>query len=357
MSGTSSHPPPPGVVPPDITVIVVFHTRLQFLPLAIESVLRQDLPASRFEVLVVGPRRPPDLVERASGPKLTFVECAEVGLGNKIAAAARRATSPLVAFLEDDDLFEPDHLTRVLSTFRADPTITYLQNGYQSIDAQGNANPQPGPPLTAMLRWSHRGTIRVPGRPHARDLSRMIGIPVGFNNSSIAVRRELLERGMDLLDHVDMLVDVTLLYLALTAPGALVFDPVPITALRRHAASNSDPTTADAEEQLRRLREFQTNAQRRREYLVEFVRQAGPDAVVASILAQRDVGEVILSLRDAGVPRSERAAALLRTLAASRSFEVRRYWTAVPLGFLAFFSRSSGTRVYIRLRRQLYGME
>ncbi|MGA8303726.1 MAG: glycosyltransferase [Thermoplasmata archaeon] len=357
MSGTPPGPPTATAAAPDITVIVVFHTRLQFLPLAIESVLRQDLPAARFEVLVVGPHRPPELVERSSDPKLTFVECSEVGLGNKIAAAARQATTPLVAFLEDDDLFEPNHLSRVLSSFRADPTLTYFQNGYHSIDGQGKANPQPGPPVTAMHRWSHRGLIRVPGRPLPRDLARMVGIPVGFNNSSIAVRRELLERGADLLDQVDMLVDVTLLYLALTAPGALVFDPIPITALRRHAASNSDPTTADSAEQLRRLREFQTNAQRRRESLVAFVRREGPAAVVASIVAQRDIGEVIFSLRDPGVPRSARATSLLRTLGATRSFEVRRYWTAVPLGFLSLFAPSLGTRVYIRLRRQLYGME
>lgn len=352
MNENASHDPP--APSPYISVVVVFYTRLNFLPDALVSVLHQTLPPEQYEVLVVGPKKPESLVERSSDPLMRFVECEEAGLGNKVAAGLRHARGEVVAFLEDDDLFEPDKLVFVRDCFRSDPDLAYLQNGYRTIDEGGHWIVRRGPDERAMERWTRQGRVSISGRPADSALRRFVRIPAGFNNSSIAVRRQRVADLLPVLDSVDMLVDITLLYGALVQCDHLVLDPRPLTRLRKHAASNSDPRLAGELDQLTRLQAFSDAAQRRRRLLFEFVRDHGSPAVVRAIEGQWAMNEIFLNLRNSRYGFSDRARSLLNGLRRITTFEVRNYLLAIPLaGFLMATGRY-GPRLYIRVRRRFY---
>lgn len=341
-------------MPPYLSVVIVFHSRLNFLPLALESVLGQTLPASGYEILVVGPQRPVNLIERAQDPRVRFVACAEVGLGSKVGAGIREAQGEVVSFLEDDDLYEPDKLASVEAAFRSDPALSYFQNGFRSIDEAGTWLARPGPDDRAMERWSQRGVITLSSPPRSGDLRQLVRIPAGFNNSSISVRRSSVERFLKVVESVDMLVDVTLLYGALVGSGHLRLDPRPLTRLRKHAASNSDPRLIGEDDQLSRLTSFSQKSQDRRELLLSFVRAHGAPAVVRAMEGQWAMGVLFLRLRDNRFGFLARAQALMRSLERMETFEVQNYRMALPLGFLVMLAGKSGPRLYIRVRRRFY---
>lgn len=352
MSATES--PSSAAPAPYVSVVLVFHTRLNFLPYSLASVAGQTLPKDQYEVIVVGPKRPEVLVGHPVDPSVRFVECAETGLGSKIAAGIRQSRGDVVAFLEDDDLFEPDKLSYVRDAFRADPSLTYLQNGYRTIDEEGRWITRGGPDERAMARWTRRGEIRLEGRPTDSELRRFSLIPAGFNNSSIAVRRGSVKPHLSLVESVDMLVDVTLLYGALVQRGNLRLDPRPLTRLRKHATSNSDPRLVGEVEQLARLQAFSEAAQKRRRLLYDYVRENGSPGVTRAIEGQWAMNEIFLNLRDSQYGFASRARSLLMSLRRIRTFEAQNYLLAIPLAALVMLTGRFGPRLYIRLRRRFY---
>jgi glycosyltransferase involved in cell wall biosynthesis len=336
---------------PEISVILVFHSRVEYLPKAVDSLFHQTIAPDRFEVVVVGPTPPPTRIDRAASPVTRFVQCEEAGLGAKISAGVESSRGLLVAILEDDDLYEPERLLTVAEAFRADSRLSYFQNGFRIIDSSGRPRPPSDYHARVMRGWLARGTVEIPGSPSARQLRQIQGIPTGFNTSSIVLRRTVVREQLRLLREVGMLVDVTLLYIALVSGGVLRFDPSQLTSIRKHATSDSNPQLDDLSRFLGRMSEYQRRSQRNREYLVEFVQSHGNLALRQAIEGQQAIGQVILDLRSSDKVRTERGHDLIRAVRRWSTFEVKRYWTALPLGLLCMLVPESGSSVYARLRR------
>lgn len=340
---------------PDVSVILVFHSRLEYLNSALDSVLRQNLPSERFEIILVGPTRPPDLPERDSPPSVRLVTCDEPGLGAKIARGVQAARAGVIAFLEDDDLYARGRLAFLVDAFRSDPSLTYLQNGFDVIDEGGQPRSPKDLHVRMMRAWKTRGIVRVPGPTKTQDLKAIRAFPAGFNISSIAVRRGLLAGHLDLFQSVDMLVDVTLLYLSLLAPGYLRFDPVSLTVIRKHASSDSNPQVRDSSELLSRMRAYLQRGQSGWSSLVRYVSESGNPAVTHAVEGHEALETLILSIRSPEGSRTERGRSILRAFSRLSTFEVRRYWTALPMGVVCFLSPRLGSRSYVWLRNMWEG--
>ena len=339
---------------PFVSVLVVFHARMEFLPSALDSLLRQTLLPDRYEVLVVGPQQPEGWTERASGPRIHFVECAVQGLGGKVAAGVREARGSVVSLLEDDDMFLPTKLEHVCSEFEGHPATTYFQNGFRVMDTAGRPVGQRGPDERAMERWTSRGRTEISGRPASHDMRAVFGVPAGFNNSSISIRREILTSNLALLEQLDMLIDVALFYLALISRGVLILDPTVLTAIRKHSQSFSDPWGETDEDTVRRLRGFLLALQSRRSLLVAEIRRRGTPATIRAIEGQAAMAELLLHLRDSDSSFLSRMRAALRCLERIDTFEVRRYLLAVPLTFLLSPSGRQTPRFYVWIRQRVY---
>ena len=217
---------------------------------------------------MVGPERPPGWSDRDANPSIRFTKSNGVSLGAKIAQGLRESRGKVVAFLEDDDLYEPTKLSFVDEAFQSDSSLTYIQHGFRVINEGGKSGAPNDLHVRIMRTWRSRGVVRVPGMPTSRELKVVRGVPVGFDTSSIAIRRSVVSDRLGLIEDVGMLVDVTLLYLSLLLPGHLRFDPIPLTSFRKHSASNSDPQLNDSTAFLTRMRDYLQKAQKSREYLV-----------------------------------------------------------------------------------------
>ncbi|MDO9465851.1 MAG: glycosyltransferase family 2 protein [Thiobacillus sp.] len=114
----SAHP----AGPPKVAIVIATYDRSNVLAHAIESVRRSSL--TEWELLVVGDACTDDTAEVVAGfhdPRIRFVNL-EHNVGeqsgpNNVGASLVRA--PILAFLNHDDLFFPDHLARSLAHLEA----------------------------------------------------------------------------------------------------------------------------------------------------------------------------------------------------------------------------------------------
>lgn len=90
-----------------ITAAICTYERYDLLPGAVESALKQSLPAGSYEVIVVDNSPDPARSAReasafADRPNLTWLHEPRPGLSNARNVAARRANAPIIAYLDDD---------------------------------------------------------------------------------------------------------------------------------------------------------------------------------------------------------------------------------------------------------------
>ncbi len=105
-----------------ITAAICTYERYDLLPGAIESALKQSLPAAAYEVIVID--NSPDAARSAreasafaGHPNLIWRHEARPGLSNARNVAARHATSPIIAYLDDDARADPVWLENIAGCF------------------------------------------------------------------------------------------------------------------------------------------------------------------------------------------------------------------------------------------------
>lgn len=335
---------------PLISVIVVFHTRIKYITSAIRSLENQSIGRSDFELIVVGPTSPDVSAQATRDLNIRTVKSSANSLGGKIVDGLDRSSGSVITILEDDDCYEPDRLAVVQAAFR-DQRVTYLQNGYVAISEDGSPYKGAQPHAAALSEWKRRGIVSMRGRPSTSEMRTLAGIPAGFNNSSIAVGRQLLVAGEELLSQADLLCDVAQLYLGLTHPGILTFDPRPLTQIRVHADSVSNPMTRTPAESIVRLHDFSIRTKSSRSALRSFVKNTGPQSVFRQAEGQVAISEVLLQLRTPNPNMSELGHAIISSVSRIDTFEVLSRVAAIPLALACMPFPTWGHLVYAKLRK------
>lgn len=164
---------------PLVSVVLTTYDRHEFLADAIETVVKQTY--DEIELIVVddhSPESPRDIVESAPHNELrdiVFVRHEE----NRGASAARNtgietARGELIAFLDDDDIWEPIKIERQVDSLRnAEPNVGAVYTGIRNVDTD-------------------RSTIAVRHADREGDLTKefLCGFTPPF--PSVVVRREVV---------------------------------------------------------------------------------------------------------------------------------------------------------------------
>jgi hypothetical protein len=232
-----------GSLPSFGVLLSVFH-RIRYYPDALRSIARQEGVLPEVQVVIVhGPgveiQVPSEL--KARGWRYTVIASDAPGEGRFLADGLRQITADVVLPLDDDDLWAPTRLATVAEQFAAHPTVGYYHNAQRFVDADGRPL-DTGDALRRLRRFS--GPPVGPWRIAApSDLRRSPGAIArwgsAFNNSSAAIRREILDRAAGELARAGWLFDLFLFYAAASDGASLLFDPAPLTTYRIHANNRS----------------------------------------------------------------------------------------------------------------------
>lgn len=135
------HPYTVGVL---ISVVIPCYNSLRFLPETVDSVLQQDLsgsPATEFEIVLVDDGGNDDLkgwVDGRSDDRIRVVRQENAGVSAARNFGIRSARGELIAFIDSDDLWEPDALASLINAFEGDQRIGLTYGGYDIINDDGS---------------------------------------------------------------------------------------------------------------------------------------------------------------------------------------------------------------------------
>ena len=153
-----------------------------------------------------------------------------------VAPRRPRDPSSLIAFLDDDDEFEPERLASVVELFRDRPELGFYRNRVRVIDADGRAvDSARWRRLEKDAAFDRTGPVAI----GPNDKAGILGLVfqdtfVGFNSSTIVVRRELLAGDIGTAFEATQLPDLALLVAAVVSPYGLYLDDRRLTRFRFH---------------------------------------------------------------------------------------------------------------------------
>ncbi len=145
---------------PLVSVIIPTRERVELLREALASVASQTYPAARMEVLVVNDGGPPlaSTLEGAISGLQVLDRACSLGPAGARRFALERARGEFVAYLDDDDLWLPDHVERLVAALSASaaPVVAYTAAIDRLLVRRGQ-------------RWHGVQDRETPGRPFDRD--------------------------------------------------------------------------------------------------------------------------------------------------------------------------------------------
>ena len=169
--------------PRSISVLVPTHNRPELVRRALQSVLEQDYRGT-LDVLVVFDGVEPDLsLEHTSAGRSVKVLANErtPGLAGSRNTGILAATSSLIAFCDDDDLWLPEKLTTQVAALEAVPGAEFVTTA-MTVDFRGERS----------VRRAGRDTV-----DHAAFLRSRMAM---LHSSSFLIEREALLNGIGLVD-------------------------------------------------------------------------------------------------------------------------------------------------------------
>lgn len=176
---TSPSPQVPGA--PSVSVLVSSYNYAAYVVDAVNSALAQTVPPAQVIVVDDGSSDGSlELLRRHFGahPKVTLIRQQNQGQLRAWTTAYARASGEIVAFLDSDDLWQPEYLERVLAVYAARPEVDFV---YANMQLFGQVE----------------GPMRRPGPDRDLGLSILLGAYVhrwqGTATSAMSLRRRLAD--------------------------------------------------------------------------------------------------------------------------------------------------------------------
>jgi glycosyltransferase involved in cell wall biosynthesis len=166
-----------GLKPPAITVVIPLYQTERYIAETLRSVLDQSF--KDFEVLVIddgSSDRGPEIARGFADPRVRVITQANRGLAGARNTGIRLAAAPLIAFLDADDRWQPEKLSRHADQLATNPLVGVSFSHSRLIDDAGR-------PL---------GLVQRPaGRAFTAD-EHFCNNPIG-NGSSPVIRRAVFD--------------------------------------------------------------------------------------------------------------------------------------------------------------------
>ncbi len=280
---------------------------------ALASALTQD-SRERFEILLLTPF--PDLefplsITHLAGKcdrEVVKITIPDRPIGHAWSIAAAAATGQFLAFLDDDDLWEPGKIRSVQDALDQDPNLGFFHNSQTLVDSRNHPLHSWGPHRMirqpSSLTPAGRSVMVNPGDPDSFKVGR--GYAPDVNNSSVAISASILRGVGNTLSGLHRGEDTFLYYCALASRQHLYLTSDRLTRYRIHRSSNTSapPVRGGVDDPGLRYRDLVTGQQQCLRILRESVAKDLPDNVEESLRTDEAFWDTLAGLAGIRSPRA-----------------------------------------------------
>ncbi|MEM3859572.1 MAG: glycosyltransferase, partial [Candidatus Micrarchaeaceae archaeon] len=163
-------------------------------------------------------------------------------LGEFLYEGITRAKNDIIAFLDDDDLWDRNRLKEILEIFTSDSTISYYHNSCRFIDLE-NRDVLPlvnNPKRFDEVKMKVRAGMKVTPSSIS-DITKLVNMGAEFNLSSIAVLRRDLIDSLRFLKRIPTAPDIFVFWTIIALGGVVYMDNRRLTSYRIHGKNRSSP--------------------------------------------------------------------------------------------------------------------
>jgi len=229
-----------------ISVIATAYRRRQYLYNALLSIKAQTLSKDKYEVIVVKDFEDSkvDSLIKDMGWKSVYSD--EEYQGRMYINGLKESNGDIITFLDDDDTYMPNRLEYVYNIFTYNPDIGYLQHSRRQVDIDGNISPvfeaeasrNLVPQSELKLTWDIISKYKEHGYPDPiLYIFKNYRLHPDVNSTSIAVKRELLERHTNLLSELPYEPDCFFFASAITDKVSMFFSDAKLSAWIYHGGN------------------------------------------------------------------------------------------------------------------------
>lgn len=225
---------------PFVSVLIDTYNHERFIEKAVVSVLKQNFSAADREILVVDDGSTdgtPEILKKFT-PHIRILRKENGGQASAFNAGIPECSGEIVAFLDGDDWWGPQKLTRVTEALRAEPAVGIVGHGIVMVDGEGREQSE-------TLREGHRFQANgVAGGKLFRRRGAFLG------TSRMTIRKELLERIGKVPERIAIQADEYLFTVAAVLMEAEIL-PEALTFYRIHEANRFQLAKGAGKEKLR----------------------------------------------------------------------------------------------------------
>ena len=241
---------------PDISVVITAYNRRRFLADAIKSVFNQSYDTSKIELIIIA-NFDVDLPHPVQpGIKVKTIKL-EGTVGEFLNEGVSQARAEIVAFLDDDDMWEPYKVHKMLSAFDGNSELIFYRNAVKYIGENGKPinNKRVLDILPCKLKGFH--IFRKEGLIKALPVILTCG--GDFNLSTFACRKKIMEATQyKKLRLIEGGTDAFFFWVAVLTQGEFGIESEGLTFHRVHNlnVSGSIDTSSKSSEIMRQAKTF-----------------------------------------------------------------------------------------------------
>lgn len=211
---------------PFVSVLIDTYNHERFIEEAIVSVLNQDFPASDREILVVddgSTDRTPEIVRRFE-PKVRLLRKENGGQASAFNAGIPECRGEIIAFLDGDDWWERNKLSRVIEVVEQEPSVGMVGHGFIESCSDG-AQRSIAESVSKQFRLDSASSAKIFSRNRAY-----------FGTSRLALRAEIARKALPIPEQLIFEADEYLFTVGAVLSEVVILNAA-LTYYRIHGAN------------------------------------------------------------------------------------------------------------------------